>query len=448
MAPSNALASQPVAGRAQGRIFFGWYIVAGGMLIEAFGYGSRYSFSVFFPTLLEQFGWPRDLGASILSSHLLFYGLAAPVCGWILDRIGSRRTMLAGAVMLSAGLIFSRWGSEPWHFYLTFGVLTGAGLCLLGSVPLTMIIRNWFERRRGMALALVYFGSGAAFACFPAVAWLIDTFGWRNAFALEGVIIAVLFIPLIWFVLVYSPAQKGLTKDGLIEQADNSTVMELEERRIVDKAWAATDWTLPLAVRTGRFWLLCLTTFCMWGVGHHIVVTHQVAFAIDLGCDRVYASSVLSLSGWTFCLGTLFAMLSDRLGREPVMLIGVGASATAILGLTAMTDSSQTWLLYFFSLVFGFGFGVCAPLVATTVTDIFQGPKIGATVGMIWFSFSLGGAVGPWLGGWLFETTGNYRAAFLIAAGLFVLAGAAIYAAAPRKVRVAPGRVKATARPS
>ncbi|MBC8379801.1 MAG: hypothetical protein H8E62_11585, partial [Planctomycetes bacterium] len=78
------------------RIFFGWYIVAAGMLIQAFGYGSRYSFSVFFPTLLNEFGWPRDMGASILSTHLLFYGLTAPLAGGIVDRLGSRKTMFSG----------------------------------------------------------------------------------------------------------------------------------------------------------------------------------------------------------------------------------------------------------------------------------------------------------------------------------------------------------------
>jgi MFS family permease len=434
--------SAPSQGFRANRIFFGWYIVIAGMSIQALGYGARYSYSVFFPALIDQFGWPRDLGASILSIHLLFYGLTAPLAGGIIDRIGSRRTMYSGTVLMALGLILSRWGCQPWHFYLTFGALAGTGLCLLGSVPLTMVVRNWFERWRGTALSLVFFGIGAAYGCYPAVAWLIDAFGWRNAYTIEGFVVAAVFVPVVGLVLVYHPREKGLTRDGLASGGDQTAVMDREKRRVVDREWAAREWTLGQAVRTSRFWLLCLTTFCMWGVGHHIIVTHQIAFAIDVGYDRLYASAVLSLGGWTFCLGALLSLISDRIGREPALTIGAAACVSAIAVLLMIRDTALPWRLYYFSVAFGFGYGVCTPVVATVVTDIFQGPKVGATVGFVWFSFAMGGAVGPWFGGLLFELGGNYRLAFGIAGGLFILAAAAIWLAAPRKVRLAPGRVR------
>jgi len=434
--------NHPVPVIKTGRIFFGWYIVAAGLAIHALGYGSRYSFSVFFPTLLDQFGWPRDLGASILSTHLLFYGLTAPLAGGVVDRIGSRRTMFTGTGLLALGLMLSRFGREPWHFYVTFGVLCGVGLCLLGSVPITVVIRNWFERRRGTALSLAFLGNGLAFACYPAVAWLIDTFGWPNAYLLEGLILMAVFGPVIGWIMVYHPRQKGLAQDGLVRGEDSSNLLEVERRRIVDEDWAAREWTLPQAMKTSRFWFLCLTTFCMWGVGHHILVTHQIAFAIDVGFERLYASAVLSLGGWTFCLGSLTSLVSDRIGRESAMTIGLSAVISSILVLLTINDASQPWRLYYFAVAFGFGFGLCVPLVPAVVTDIFQGPKVGATVGFFWFSFAMGGTVGPWLGGLLFELTGNYRLPFAIAGGLFTLAGVAIWLAAPRKVRLVPGRVR------
>ncbi len=434
----------PARGRRfrPGRIFFGWYIVLAGMLIQALGYGARYSYSVFFPTLIDEFGWPRDLGASILSIHFLFYGLTAPLAGGVVDRIGSRRTMFTGTGLLALGLFLSRWGYAPWHFYLTFGLLTGIGLCLLGSVPLTMVLRNWFERYRGTALSLVFFGTGAAFACYPAVAWLIDSFGWRDAYAFEGLILVAIFVPIIGLIIVYHPRQKGLTRDGLTAAVDAKGAADRERQRVIDRDWAAREWTLPQALRTYRFWLVCLTTFSMWGVAHHIIVTHQIACAIDIGYDRLYASAVLSLSGLTFCLGALLSMISDRIGREPALSIGSTACISAIAVLLMITDTSQPWRLYYFATIYGLGYGMCTPLVATVVTDIFQGPKVGATVGCVWFSFALGGTLGPWFGGFLFELSGNYRVAFAIAAVLFVLGAAAVWLAAPRKVRLAPGRVR------
>jgi MFS family permease len=437
---------QPVLPASQRRawisrpIFFGWYIVASGVLIEAFGYGCRYSFSVFFPTLIDRFGWPRDMTASILSTHLLFYGLTAPLTGYLVDRVGFRKTMLSGTTLLAAGLILSRWGTSPWHFFFTYGVLTGAGLCLLGSVSLTMVLKNWFEHRRGMAISLVYCGSGAAYGCYPLVAWLIDSLGWRDAFLAEGIFILVLFAPLISLTMISHPAKRGLTKDGLGPGRGRAFDPTLESRRIVDHSWAGIDWTLGRAVGTTRFWLLCLSTFSMWGLGNHILITHQIAFAMDMGYPRLYASAVLSLNGLMFGLGTLISLASDRIGREPTMIAGTLLSATGILALTLITGSDRPWLLYYYSLSTGIGFGISVPVTAAIVTDIFQGPRVGLVVGMIWFSFALGGAVGPWLGGLLFEAAGNYHTAFILALLAYLVGGGTICLAAPRKVRLVPGR--------
>jgi len=439
--PETGQTAPPARGRP-GPIFFGWYIVGAGFLIEGLGYGARYSFSVFFPTLIQEFGWPRDMAASILSIHLLCYGLVAPLAGSLVDRVGARRTMLSGTGLLALGLALSRFGNAPWHFFLSFGVLTGAGLCLLGSVPLTAVIRNWFERRRGAALSLIYVGSGGAYACYPAVAWLIDRLGWRQAFLAEGFIVAAILVPAISLAMVYHPSQKGLGRDGLAVPEPGSVLLRREERRIVDGDWAAREWTLAAAVRTGRFWLLCLSAFAMWGVGNHLLVTHQIAFALDAGFPRLYASAVLSLNGLLFGLGCLASLISDRIGREATMTVGTGLCLTGIAALLMIRDASQAGLLYYYAVSTGFGFGMCVPAVAATVTDIFQGPRVGSIIGCIWFGFALGGTVGPWLGGWLFELGGDYLTAFAVAGLMYVLGLAGIWLAGPGRVRLVPGRVR------
>ena len=310
--------------------------------------------------------------------------------------------MFCGTMLLSLGMILSRWGNQPWHFQVTFGLMVGAGLCLLGAVPLTVVIRNWFERRRGKALSLTFMGSGLALACFPGVAWLISEYGWRNAYSIVGLIVLLVFIPLIHFFIHYHPSDKGLTREGLIEVTGHNAVAELEQRRVVDHEWTSREWTLEQAFKTSRFWFLCLVTFSSWGVAQHILVTHQLAFALDMGYERIFASAVLSLGGWAFCAGALAGMVSDRIGREPTMTIGLVLSVSGVIALLMVTDVSRPWLLYCYSVMFGLGIGMCAPVVAATVTDVFQGPKIGATVGFVWFSFSMGGTIGPLAGGMAF----------------------------------------------
>lgn len=422
-----------------GRIFYGWYIVAAGFALLSIGYGARYSYAVFFPSVIAQFGWPRDLAASILSLHLICYGLTAPLSGFLVDRIGPRRSMLGGAVLLSLGMVLSGFSTRPWHFYLTFGLLAGVGLCLLASAPLTVVVRNWFERRRGTAISLLFLGEGAAYACYPAVVWLIQALGWRRAISAEGLIVAAVFIPLLLLVMETRPEDRGLTKDGLAPGAGPDPA-ELEARRIVDPEWAAVDWSLGRAVRTPRYWLVCLSSFCIWGLGHHVLVTHQIAHAMDAGYGRLYASSVISLGGPAFGLGCLASVISDRIGREWSITWGTLIAVSGMAALILVRDTSSPWLLYYYTLAFGFGFGICVPMVAAVATDIFQGAHAGATIGSVWLSFALGGALGPWLGGWFFEIFGGYGEAFTLAALVQGLGCGAVWLAGPGRVRRVPGR--------
>jgi MFS family permease len=427
--------------KKQGFIFYGWFIVAVGIISYALGYGARYSFSVIFPALLTEFGWPRDTTAIMLSVHLLVYGFVAPLAGNLVDRIGPRKTMASGTILLSIGLAISGLGRQPWHFYLSFGVLTGAGLCLIGAVPFTTVLRNWFETKRGLAFSLLFCGVGAAFAWYPAIAFLIESVGWQKTFMIESVVLSGLMLPLIILVVRYHPREKGLISDGVTKAAENPTPSEPGAALIVDHAWTAVDWTLANAMRTGRFWLLCLSSFSMWGITQHIMVAHHVAFATDLGYSRIYASSVLSLFGVFFVFGSLAASASDRIGREGTMIISTIIGISGIIVLLFMKNTSDSWMLYYYAITFGFSNGLSAPTIAATTTDIFQGPRVGATLGFVWLSFAVGGAIGPWLGGWIFELTQSYEAAFLMAIGWYAVAGAALWGASPRKVRRVPGQM-------
>jgi len=423
-------------------IYYGWLLVAAGIISYALGYGARYSFSVIFPSLLEEFRWPRDTTAIMLSVHMLVYGFVAPLAGSLVDKIGPRKTMVSGTLLLSLGLALSGWGIKPWHFYLSFGGLSGAGLCLIGAVPFTTILRNWFERKRGLAFSLLFFGAGGAYVWYPAIAYLVKSAGWRYTFMVEAIIISILMLPLIVLIVRYHPREKGLISDGVLEAAVNPQITRTSSGQIVDHHWAGIDWTFPKAVSTIRFWLLCLSTFSLWGVMQHIMVTHHVAFATDLGYPKIYSSSVLSLFGILFALGSLAAFISDRIGRENTMTIGTIIGISGIFVLMLMKDTSHPWMLYCYAVTLGFGIGITSPTIAATITDIFQGPKVGTTIGFVWFSFAVGGSIGPWLGGWIFEFTNSYEGAFLVAIALYVVSCAAVWGAAPRKVRIVPGQVR------
>jgi MFS family permease len=309
-------------------------------------------------------------------------------------------------------------------------------------VSYVTVLRNWFERNRGLAFSISSLGAGGAYAWNPAVAYLIESTGWRWTFAIEGLIIIGFLLPIILLVVRYHPREKGLVPDGATGSGGNPSAPEAVTARIVDHAWAATDWTLSNATTTARFWLLCFSAFSVWGIMQHIMVAHHVAFATDMGYSKTYASSVLSLFGVFFAGGSLSAYISDRIGRELTITIGVVIGISGLIVLTLMKDASQPWMLYYYAVAFGLGLGSNTPTIAATITDIFQGPRVGATIGFVWFTFACGGAIGPWIGGWVFELTRSYEGAFLMAIGCYALGGAAIWIAAPRKVRLVPGVAK------
>ncbi len=306
---------------------------------------------------------------------------------------------------------------------------------MIGAVPFTTVLRNWFERKRGLAFSLLFLGSGGAFGCYPAIAWLIDTTGWRNTYLIEGLVVAGVLIPLIVFVVRYHPRDMGLSRDGLPESQDGESSGARNPMKVVDPSWAATPWTLSKAVRTSRFWLLCLTTFCLWGVMQTILLAHQVAFAIDMGYPKFYAASVLSLFGLTYAFGSLGSLISDRIGREVTITLAAVVGTSGMIVLMLIQDASHPWMLYYYSISLGVANGLASPTIAAAITDIFQGPRVGAIVGGVWFAFAVGGTIGPWLGGWLFEMSGNYFLAFIVATVLFPVSCVTLWLAAPRKVR-------------
>jgi MFS family permease len=111
---------------------------------------------------------------------------------------------------------------------------------MIGAVPFTTVIRNWFERKRGLALSLLFLGSGGAFGCYPAIAWLIDHAGWRKTFLVEGIVLAAVMIPLVLLVVRYHPRDLGLTRDGIPEDGrPSSRGANLME--VVDPAWSSVD---------------------------------------------------------------------------------------------------------------------------------------------------------------------------------------------------------------
>lgn len=233
-----------------------------------------------------------------------------------------------------------------------------------------------------------------------------------------------------------------LELDGLTGgKGKDETEPNWGDNLIVDKKWAATNWTLSKALRTYRFWgifgiMVGLSTTI------NILSTHHVAFMIDIGFTASFAASLLVILAVTSMIGRFGGFLSDKLGRELTYTIGSIGMILAVLMLILAKDTSDAWMLYVYVIFLGLFAGSNAPTYAASAADIFHGRHFGSILGFADIGWGVGATLGPWLGGYIFDTTGSYIPAFIIAIIAISLACASLWVASPGRVRRVVGRVQ------
>ncbi len=284
-------------------IFYGWVILGVVFITLVLAYGVRNSFSVFYPTIVEEFGWGRGSTALMFSISIIVYGLAAPLAGSLVDRFKPRLILALGGCILGGGIALCSLANSQWQFYLLFGVISAIGLSLVGATPLNTIVSHWFVKRRGLAFGITSAGFGTSLLSASIAQLLISSFDWRKAYIIIGVFAVAIIAPLCGFLMHRSPQDKGLLPDG--ETKKSPPPQDPAKPQMGEGGWAATGWTLSRAVKTYQFWLLFLIAFCSFGLAEQIAIAHQVYFFRDVGYEPMVAANIYSLFGIAFIIGTL-----------------------------------------------------------------------------------------------------------------------------------------------
>jgi MFS family permease len=378
-------------------------------------YGVWYAYSVFLVALAEEFHGSRSLVAGAFAVFALVHGLSSPALGWLADRLGPRLVFVAGGSVLALALIVDGAITRPLHLYLAFGVLTSLGVTASALVPAVVLIRGWFPRRFGTALGIASAGIGVGiFAVVPFCQAMIDAFGWRWAFRLLGIVIAV------WTI----PAALALVRDPPAPSVDDA-LCELP----------ATP-TLATALAFGSFWLLAVAQFCGNFVCQMLLV-HQVAFLVDQGIPAMVAASAAGLVG----LSSVFAKVgsgwaADVLGRRRTFTAGMIVVLVSVGLLTVVARSPHGPLVYVYGLLMGIGYAATVPIMPTVISDVFGGARFGSIFGSLHLANAMGGAVGAWLAGTVFDATQSYRISFMVAAVAALVAIAAVSLARPARAAI------------
>jgi MFS family permease len=419
--------------------FYGWVVIAVTFVTMAIGVNARTAFSLFFPPILSEFGWERGVTAGAFSFGFVVSGFVSPLIGRLMDRAGPRAVMELGVALMAGGLLLAPLTREPWHLYVTIGVMVGAGSVCLGYSGQSQFLPNWFIRRRGMAMGIAFAGVGiGSVTLLPWVQHMIEQSGWRVACTAIGLVLLIVLAP-INLLLHKRPEDIGLLPDG---DAAPSASSVKPVSNVLDPVWASTDWTLGRALRTARFWWIACGFFCGLYVWYAVQV-HQTKFLLDIGFSpnvAVWALGVVSLLGIP---GQIWlGHLSDRIGREAIWAISCAGFAICFAALIALKYHPSLFLIYVMVVAQGMlGYGLTS-VMGAVVLEIFQGPRFGSIFGCIMLAGLAGGAAGPWVTGLLHDVTQDYTIAFAIGIVVSALSAVAIWQASPRKIRAVAGRLR------
>ncbi len=386
-------------------VYYGWYLVAVCFIINFLVLGiSMHSFTVYVGPLEAEFGWTRRAISAAMALGTVGAALAAPLVGRLIDRVGARFVMAAGASLLGVvALLLPRTDSLP-YFYALYGI-AGVGQSAATVVPISVVISHWFKARRGRALGIVMTGTGlGAMLTVPLTTWIVVNWGWRTSYLVGGCIILSM-VPLSLLFVRTRPAEKGLLPDGgIVSEA------EPEENE---------GLTLPEAIRTASFWLIAVMMF-LHSLATMGILIHLMPYLTDVGHLAGTAAMVISIYGGMTVIGKIgIGFVTDRVGVRTALAV---TYVLLVAGVLLLMGSTTSWVAWLFAVAFGFSAG--APLVINpALTAICLGLRhFGAVFGVLTLVGTIGVGTGAFLTGAIYDTAGSYTPAFALYIFLLLVA--------------------------
>lgn len=400
---------------------YGWVVVAAGAVITCVAMGALFALPVYQTPMADDTGWARAGIAGAMTIGFITMGIAGFFWGAISDRIGGRPVLIIASVLLGGGLILASQAPNLLVFQIAYGGIVGAA----GSAffaPLISTTVGWFEKNRGLAVALVSVGGGVApMVLTPLAVILTETYGWRLAMLSIAIGALVILVPASLLV------RRPVIVDDVPAPVDAQVA--------ANAAPAKTPFGTALAaLRTPQFIVLAATFFFCCGA-HSGPIFNTVAYAAFCGIAPLAAASVYGVEGIAGLFGrVVFGVLSDRFGPRRVI---VGGLALQAAGIYAYIYVSELTGFYVMAVVLGIVYGGVMPLYSVLARDYFGQRIMGTVLGAATMVSSFGMALGPIAGGWIFDTYGSYHWLYVSSAGIGLVA-AAMALAFPRPKKQEP----------
>jgi MFS family permease len=390
-------------------VFYGWWVVAAFCVTTFISTGIRHAVGPFLKPIVADLGIDRASFSLVIAVSLLLYGLFMPLAGLALDRFNVRAVSTAGTLLLIVALVWTARVHSYWEFAAVYGLLLPLGLAGTGPVIASGVVARWFSKRRGTALSVLGSASMTGMSLLvPAVTWLILTAGWRTAYVAIAGAVLVLVVPLCLWVLRDSPESVGLTPDGVpaVPGAASGAVERVRSSE---------------AVQTLAFWQLA-GSFFTCGFSMALLSAHGVPMLTDHGYTPMFASWALGvLGGSSIGFTVMLGALSDRFGRRPVLSAIYFGRIFIFAGFFLIRDNPVAILAV--AVLGGITMAGTGSMTSALTADIYGRFSVSSVFGLIFLVHQTGSALGSWLAGYLFESTGGYGTAYAFACMFLVGAG-------------------------
>ncbi|MFO1087566.1 MAG: MFS transporter [Reyranellaceae bacterium] len=372
--------------------------------------GSVFSLAVFLLPMSDATGWSSIGVSSAMTIVFLTMGVASFGWGALTDRVGPRIVVLSGSLLLGLGLWLASRSESLLEFQLVYGIVgISAGAVF---IPTIATVTGWFEKNRSLAVSLISAGMGMApMTMSPLASWLITNYDWRTAQFVVAVLAWAVLVPTSF--LVRRPPKAPDERERAA--AAPAISMDGTTRSAATGDTADPEMSAGQALRSPQFWVLSLTYFFCCAA-HSGPIFHTVSYAIVCGLPVMAAVTIYSVEGLAGLAGRiLFGLASDRFGAKRVLVIGLLAQA---LGAGCYFFVHRLGQFYTVAAAFGLIYGGVMPLYAVIAREYFPLRIIGTVLGASTIFSCAGMALGPPVGGWIYDTTDSYGWLYIASFGL------------------------------
>lgn len=347
-------------------------------------------------------------------------GIFGPITGWLTDKVGPKRIIATGVILVGVGLLLFSQINSVWLYYIVWGGIIATGVNLGLTLPVDKAITDWFIKKRGLAIGIkfAFIGIGGI-AVVPIASTLTDALGWRWTSAIWGLVALVSLLLIVFLVRSKRPEYYGLLPDGARVEPGMDEA-ELVNHGIKYSAQVdEVEFTLGQAVRTRAFWMLIIAGLVALTIDDAII-THSIPFLTDMGIDPVLAGFMMSILIFFTIPSRFFTgIIIDRLKKSRVQFVLAGAILLMIAGITLFLLFPSIPTVYVFFTLYGIGAGAPTTLIVLMRARYFGRKNYGSISGLSMIVTSPVGLLAPVYPGWVYDTTGSYATAFqaLIALG-------------------------------